>query len=111
MLSSWSQLPIQQLIFSCFISFNDACHRGVRAKHEHKHAHNHDKTVFKENRQRDASIAFWSQSEDMNEDWKDNSKSRTADGAHKWDEVIQLRYTDCQEACNEIKTQITALIC
>ena len=30
----------------------------------------------------------------MNEDWKDDSKSRAADGADKRDEVIQLRYTE-----------------
>ena len=107
--SSWPQLPIQKLIFSCLISFNDTCHRGVRTKHEHKHAHDHDNAVLKENKQRYAPVAFWSQSEDMNEDWKDNSKGCAADGADKRDKVVQLRYTDCQEACNEIKTQITDL--
>lgn len=77
------------------VSFNDACHRSVRAKHEHKHAQHHDDAVFKESEQRDAPVAFRGQSEDMNEDWEDDSKSCAADGADQRDEVIQLRYTDC----------------
>ena len=45
----------------------------------------------------------------MNEDWKNNSESGAADGADKRDEVIQLGYTDRQDAYNE--TELKLLIC
>ena len=85
------------------ISFNDTYQRGVRAKYEHKHTQDHDNTVFKESEQRDATVTLWRQSKDMNKDWKDNSESCAADGADERNEVIQLRYTDRQDTCNEIK--------
>lgn len=42
----------------------------------------------------------------MNKNREDDGESRAADGADQRDEIIQLRYTDCHDACEETRDKI-----